>query len=415
MSSSSLELHDKRFATGTAQPLKKPDNFEAVLTPDETVDVKGNDPWKMMQLVKSLPSEVSNQVMENLWEEAFYPGYVYLPTRINGEVPSDYEKDSFAARPTLLSLSRGIHADFQRRFWRENTFVIGAGQPVAEEDELQLWLPEAATNHITKVYISFTVRDLGEDLASSLPSGLPNWRPCPTPSPGEWDHQSFGWCPGFDEALDELEDNSTTNASHSSWDHSQSERNETAPACMISALYSVGLTSMKFHTQRATPCLNGVLPFFYPTGHWLPSWTQSLSRQQPPLEPTDAGPTVTINTSTTNTRLTWQPSPLPSFPTAEEDPSPSEEERHQRHHEALTLELHKLWINKKWALYGLPALAEVTLDFFECYSTDGRWIGDEVAVTVPRLGKGVSVDVVAPDEAKRQLVESLIREKMEES
>ncbi|KAL8985267.1 MAG: hypothetical protein Q9177_004483, partial [Variospora cf. flavescens] len=238
MSSSSLERHDNQSTTGTAQPLKKPDNFEAVLTPDETVDVKGDDPWKMMQLVKSLPSEISNQVMENLWEEAFYPGWVYLPTRINGEVPSDYERDTYAARPTLLSLSRGIHADFQRRFWRENTFVIGAGQPIAEEDELQLWLPEVATDHIAKVFISFTVRDLGEDFASSLPSDLPNWRPSPIPNPGEWDHQSFGWSSGYDEALDEPEDSFTTNASHSSWDHSESEGNETAPAYMIHALHS---------------------------------------------------------------------------------------------------------------------------------------------------------------------------------
>ncbi|KAL8646341.1 MAG: hypothetical protein Q9210_006193, partial [Variospora velana] len=237
MSSSSLELHDNRLATGTAQPLKKPDDFEAAgrtseadLTPDETVDVKGDDSRKMMQLVKSLPSEIFNQVMENIWEEAFYPGYVYLPTRINGEVPSDYEKDSFAARPTLLSLSRGIHADFQRRFWRENTFVIGAGQPIAEEDELELWLPEVATDHIAKVYISFTVRDLGEDFASSLPSGLPNWRPNPTPSPGEWDHESFEWSSDYDEAMDEPENISTTDTSHSSWDDSESKGNETTPA-----------------------------------------------------------------------------------------------------------------------------------------------------------------------------------------
>ncbi|KAI4128467.1 MAG: hypothetical protein LQ341_006673, partial [Variospora aurantia] len=94
MSSSSPEFYDNWLAAGTDQPLEKPDTFravgktsEAVLTPDETVDVKGDDPWKMMQLVKSLPSEISNQVMENLWEEAFYPGYVYLPTLINGEVP----------------------------------------------------------------------------------------------------------------------------------------------------------------------------------------------------------------------------------------------------------------------------------------------------------------------------------------
>lgn len=37
----------------------------------------------------------------------------------------------------------------------------------------------------------------------------------------------------------------------------------------------------------------------------------------------------------------------------------------------MTMELHKIWIGKKWALFDLP-LTELKLDFLKCYSTDGQ-------------------------------------------
>ncbi|KAI4086629.1 MAG: hypothetical protein LQ344_007405 [Seirophora lacunosa] len=355
MSSSFSKSLDNRFISGMDQLRRMHEDIGISFSEvdlknkEEDVDVAVDDSRKTMQLVKSLPSELSNQIMQNLWEAAFYPGFVYLPPNsADGVKDDDNEKDAWAVRPTLLSLSRAIHTEFQRRFWTENTFVIGAGQPPTDEDGLQRWFPEAATEHITKVYVSFTVRDLGEDFASSLPSGIP------CPPQGSADDGDQEWYPNRVDARQR------TLTPHSSWsndDHKTDPHDSSEPQA---------------HSE-----------------------------------------------------MTWLPSPLPCFPLPYLDPSPSADELLHAHNEALTLELHKRWIDKKYALRGLlpAALKELTLDFAECYATDGRWIGDEVAITMPRLavflmkeGEGEVVeggvlvlDIVAPDEGKREGIERILR------
>ncbi|KAL9008371.1 MAG: hypothetical protein Q9173_006499 [Seirophora scorigena] len=159
MSSYSFKSHHYRVSTGMAEPISKHEDHEAFWessehekdTEEESLDVPEEECKETMQLVQSLPSELSNQILESLWEVAFYPGFVYLPAHVADAVKDDYKKDPWAVRPTLLALSRAIHTDFQKRFWSENTFVLGAGQPPEDEDGVQRWFPEAATGHITKV------------------------------------------------------------------------------------------------------------------------------------------------------------------------------------------------------------------------------------------------------------------------
>ncbi|KAL8752731.1 MAG: hypothetical protein Q9184_005645 [Pyrenodesmia sp. 2 TL-2023] len=133
-----------------------------------------------LQRIQNLPPDLLNMVMARLWEGAFCPGYIYLPAHIDYKKLRRQATDSRAAKPTLLALSKGVLADYERRFWMENTFVIGVGEPLdIDESGFMGWLPDKASEYVKKVYVTFSTRDLGPFYTSSLRREHPCWRPAP--------------------------------------------------------------------------------------------------------------------------------------------------------------------------------------------------------------------------------------------
>lgn len=167
---------------------------------------------RTVRLIQNLPSDLCNMVMSSLWEAAFCPGSIYLAAHVNYNLGEDYKNCPSAAKPTLLALSKGIHAGYRTRFWSENTFVIGVDEPPNyTETDFVGWLPDEASNHVKKVDVIFTTRDLGPFYTISLPPNHPCWEPCPRFSgsdgeaglvvvgssaihgPNELENTSIGW------------------------------------------------------------------------------------------------------------------------------------------------------------------------------------------------------------------------------
>ncbi|KAL8901917.1 MAG: hypothetical protein Q9207_004958 [Kuettlingeria erythrocarpa] len=246
----------------------------------------------ILQRIQNLPTELSNMIMASLWQEAFCPGNVYLPAH------RDYQKlrrcaiDPSAAKPTLLALSKGVFVDFEHRFWGENTFVIGVGEPLDfQESGFMGWLPEEASEYVKKVHVKFSTRDLGPRYTPSLRRDHPCWEPDP-------------------------------------WDK-----------------------------------VNG-----------------------------SSGSSATPQAQFNSGRLEIS-------------------EPHRDWHACQMTELHRIWLEKNWALYDLR-LDELTLDFLECYATDGRWIGDQVAETMGPFLHGLprSLTIIAQDQDMRENIEGIVRQ-----
>lgn len=245
-----------------------------------------------LQRIQNLPADLLNMVMARLWEGAFCPGHIYLPAQIDYKKLRRHATDSRAAKPTLLALSKGVLADYEHRFWMENTFVFGIGQPLdIDESGFMGWLPDKAFEHVKKVRVIFSTRDLGPFYTSSLRREHPCWRPAP-------------------------------------WDKKAKRNGRSVPLQVQSTM--------------------GVLKI----GDEERGWNECQMN-----------------------------------------------------------ELQKIWIEKKWALHELR-LEELTLDFVECYTTDGHWIGDEVAETMAPFPHGLprSLEIIAPDEAMRAKIEGIVRQ-----
>ncbi|KAI4113304.1 MAG: hypothetical protein LQ338_008199 [Usnochroma carphineum] len=282
------------------------DHNDTASSSNEAHQEKAETSHRLVQLVNELPSELYNIIMANLWEAAFYPGVVNIPTQNRNNRAGDHEKDPDAARPTLMSVSKGVHADHQARFWRENTFFIGVGKPLARGEEgFKGWLGHEATCYIEKVHVTFSIRDLGDQYASCLPRDHPGWSPCP-----------------------------------------YEEERKRSNALFIE--YS------KYDQYRYI--------------------------HNPLYRHDDYG-----------------------FQT-------NEAKQLRTHHELMMYELYKIWQEKKLALQSI-ILTEVTLDLSECYSTGGRWVGDELAkrISLFQYANLEALRVIAPDDAKRARVERILR------
>ncbi|KAI4177479.1 MAG: hypothetical protein LQ343_000460 [Gyalolechia ehrenbergii] len=88
------------------------------------------------------------------------------------------------------------------------------------------------------------------------------------------------------------------------------------------------------------------------------------------------------------------------------------EERRRQEDEQETFELGEIWLDKFYAVCTLP-LTELTLDFFECYGTDGHWMGAEFAARLPPFLHGLPATLIiyAPDLEKRNEIERIIHER----
>ncbi|KAI4182803.1 MAG: hypothetical protein LQ346_006482 [Caloplaca aetnensis] len=246
----------------------------------------------MLQRIQKLPTDLSNMIMASLWEGTFCPGHVYLPAHRDYQKLRHCAPDPGAAKPTLLALSKGVFADFKHRFWGENTFVIGVGEPLDfHESGFMGWLPDEASEYVRKVHVKFSTRDLGPFCTYSLRRDHPWWEPDP-------------------------------------WD-------------------KVDESSGSLATPQAQPT-SGQLEISEGDRDW---------------------------------------------------------------HACQMTELHKIWLEKKWALHGLR-LEELTLDFLECYATDGRWIGDEVAEMMGPFRHGLprSLTVIAQDQEMRDKIKGIVRQ-----
>ncbi|KAL8736500.1 MAG: hypothetical protein Q9166_000292 [cf. Caloplaca sp. 2 TL-2023] len=83
-------------------------------------------------------------------------------------------------------------------------------------------------------------------------------------------------------------------------------------------------------------------------------------------------------------------------------------------HQAMTYELLEIWSWKWYALTRLP-LAELLLDFTECYGPDGQWLGLDVAYDMdPVVGDifAAALKVRAPDVEKERELLKIIRRRL---
>ncbi|KAL8901916.1 MAG: hypothetical protein Q9207_004957, partial [Kuettlingeria erythrocarpa] len=66
-----------------------------------------------------------------------------------------------------------VESEYRVRFWKENTFIIGLGEASYSTDFFQ-FLPREAFEHINKIDMTFTIRDLGEWRVQTLRETITN-------------------------------------------------------------------------------------------------------------------------------------------------------------------------------------------------------------------------------------------------
>ncbi|KAL8717699.1 MAG: hypothetical protein Q9225_005089 [Loekoesia sp. 1 TL-2023] len=344
---------------------------------------------KTTRLITKLPPELRNMIMKTLWESALCPGFVYPHRHLNHDpfYPCE-EEPRCAARPTLLSLCKGLLEDYQERFWSENTFVIDSGAPSFSTEFLD-WLPAEAPKHIRKVDLTFTIRDLGDIYACCLPPDHLGWEPCRYQSETEYinDFLSLYTWPATgrtDNRSDFLDEAST-----------------------------LGWTDYEVDSCEEADCKD-----YCKEDEWEDSYCHEKEGDEEEekeagdqdnggiqAEQEDHCTWGSICSSYKNTVSSQDTS-------ANIDIEMSEEEKLQQHNELLTFDLKWMWIDKFYNIHTLP-LTELTLDFFECYSLDGSWMGPEIAAALPAFQHGLPeiMRIYAPDLAKRNEIEQIILEK----
>lgn len=325
--------------------------FEAQDT-DEGADLYSNDEDStclegMSRMVTEMAPELHNMVLRWLWQTAFYPGFVYPQIHIEYDSYVCQEFSPVGARPDLLLLDENIMGDHEKHFWSENTVVIGPGCPSYSTDFLDK-IP--ASNCIRKIDLTFSiVRDLAFDLAVCLPTAHPSWQPYySSGSEAYYDHDlSYNGYDRRKSAGDEYEDYPDE---------------ENIPYC-----------SQK---RRIAD-------------------TESLESGNSDDAPVD---------ESTSGDMSNQQNDLYN------DPNLANPQASEHHDELLTFELKTIWLDKIYEIRYLQ-LTELTLDFFECYSTDGRWMGSEIAAEFPAFYHGMPevLRIFAPDPEKRDELEMLIR------
>lgn len=257
------------------------------------------------------------------------------------------------ARPTLLcEFGKKVEAEYRVRFWKENTFIIGLGEP-SYSTEFFDFFPQEAFNYINKIDMTFTIRDLGEWRMKSLRA-------------------------------------STTDASV------RKLLEEPIEKPIKRSDKKTKETSVKKPTEDQV------------------SDASSSPSEDPAIESSVKGGEDPNSEDTENTTDDDDESATEDpINTIEEVLTNPEQEYHRhRHHQELKLDLEKMWWEKFSTVFNLP-LTALTLDFTECYGPDGDWLGTELAKSFEALEKGwpATFMVHAPDLEKKDEIERLMLKK----
>lgn len=299
--------------------------------------------------------------MKTLWKSALCPGFVYPHRHLNHDPFHPCEEEPIcAARPTLLSLCKGLLEDYQERFWSENTFVIDTGA-ASFSTEILNWFPADATKHINKVDLTFTIRDLGDNYACCLPPDHLGWEPCRYQSETEYisdflDLYTRPACSGTDDRSDFLDEDFTSGRTDYEVDSSKKDDWEDNKCHEDENEEKEGKEDEEKEVRHQN---NGSIQVEREDHYTWSSVSFSYKN-------TASGQDIS---NSNNIGMT-------------------EEEKLQQHNELLIFYLKWMWIDKLYGTYTLP-LTELTLDFFECYGLDGSWMGPEIAAALPAFQNGL--------------------------
>ncbi|KAL8932939.1 MAG: hypothetical protein Q9216_006604, partial [Gyalolechia sp. 2 TL-2023] len=153
-------------------------DFDAATLDEESEFHSNNEdgayPGRTASLITKLAPELRNMILEWLWETAFHLGFVYPHIHTYYDSYECKEISPSAARPDFLLLSSGVMEEHEKRFWAENTIVIGPGSPSYSTDFLDK-IP--ASDQIQKVDLTFTIHDLHENIvppttSAGSPTGI---------------------------------------------------------------------------------------------------------------------------------------------------------------------------------------------------------------------------------------------------
>ncbi|KAL8918098.1 MAG: hypothetical protein Q9208_007538 [Pyrenodesmia sp. 3 TL-2023] len=105
-----------------------------------------------------LPQELRDEVLDWVLDMELCPG-IFHPDK-----PPRFE---------LLGVSKRLQQKYEKRIWSANTFVVGNPKfPYIPYRHFRLQLPSRAPHNITKVHLSFSIRDLGDRWASFWPKHI---------------------------------------------------------------------------------------------------------------------------------------------------------------------------------------------------------------------------------------------------
>lgn len=256
----------------------------------------------------------------------------------------------------LCEFGRKVESKYRVRFWKENTFIIGLGEASYSTDFFQ-FLPPEAFDHINKIDMTFTIRDLGEWRVQSLRDSTTNpfvrkLLEEPIERPKKRSSKRTIKAPPADSTADNTKKHDQAAANESSEEEEESSEDPSAEE----------------ETAAATD-----------------DDTQDSSSSQEGIPITPA-----------------QPSTAP-LGEAEEEATPR---HHHDLHQELTLDLETAWTEKFSTISNLP-LTALTLDFSECYGPAGDWLGTDLARSFPALEKGwpAVFMIHAPDRGKKEEIE----------
>ncbi|KAL8772427.1 MAG: hypothetical protein Q9209_002378 [Squamulea sp. 1 TL-2023] len=123
----------------------------------------------MKRMKEMLPQELVDLIAVWTYEIVFCPGYIHpCATKFKSPVVPPIKVEGRehhgTARPTLLRLNTSVHAKYEQRVLRENTWVMGTGPATTRF----LGDLSKARNYIRKIYLKLSIRDHGEHCAVAL-------------------------------------------------------------------------------------------------------------------------------------------------------------------------------------------------------------------------------------------------------
>ncbi|KAL8752730.1 MAG: hypothetical protein Q9184_005644 [Pyrenodesmia sp. 2 TL-2023] len=298
------------------------------------------------------PHEIVDIIRDTVYDSLFCDGFVYPQQHVN-HGGSCSKAANPIARPTLLrEFGKKVEAEYRVRFWKENTFIIGLGEPSYSTQFFEFF-PKEAFDHINKIDMTFTIRDLGEWRVKSLRASTTN------------------------PLVRKLLAGPIEKPIKRSYKKARKMRIEKSSEHQASDVFS---------SPSEQPAIKSSMK-----GSEDPNSEDTGSTEDDDQESAAEDPISPIEELTTN----------------------SEQEYHRRRHrQELKTDLETMWFEKFDTIYNLP-LTALTLDFTECYGPAGEWLGTGLAQSFPALEKGwpSTFMIHAPDMEKKKEIEELMLKK----